>query len=267
MAVSLTFMTTVLVRVDSNDVTPSVAFVVGIAFARETVAMALVVILVTFTSMGILVLLRAVTIVAALWVVEYAVGVAVVAFVLVGLATTSVVLVVVVVDVVVVVVVVAVIVLVVDAALVRFVVLASKDAHTLKPSPNMLPSLAHTSSAPRAILTPSGPDSPSNAVSPTLIKSYPASTAYRDVQRTKGRNAFTRQLSSAPYGPSPSDTQRPPSTISQNSAPDTTSQKLMSVTMVVPDVAPVVISGSNVVSISPELVVVPANALLTAVLE
>ena len=160
-------MTTVLVRVDSNDVTPSVAFVVGIAFARETVAMALVVILVTFTSMGILVLLRAVTIVAALWVVEYAVGVAVVAFVLVGLATMSVVLVVVVVDVVVA----AVIVLVVDAALVRFVVLASKDAHTLKPSPNMLPSLAHTSSAPRAILTPSGPDSPSNAVPPTLIKS------------------------------------------------------------------------------------------------
>ena len=74
-------------------------------------------------------------------------------------------------------------------------------AHTLKPPPNTLSSLVHTSSAPVSTFTPCGPDSPLNAVSPTLIKSNPVSTSYCTVVRTSGRNAFTLQLSPAPYSP------------------------------------------------------------------
>ena len=99
---------------------------------------------------------------------------------------------------------------------------SNNDAHTLKPSPNTLSSLDHISSAPLSTFAPCGPESPLNSVPPTVIKSNPASTSYCAVLTTRGRNATTLQLSSAPYSPSPSDTHRPSSTILQKLAPDTT---------------------------------------------
>ena len=112
--------------------------------------------------------------------------------------------------VVVLVVVLVVLVLFVDGAA---VVTPSPDAHTLKPSPNTVLSLVHTSSAPATTFSPCGPAASLYDTPPTEIKSNPTSTSYCDVVITNGRKAFTLQFSLAPYSPSPSDTQRPPSTI------------------------------------------------------
>ena len=92
----------------------------------------------------------------------------------------------------------AVVVVIVDVVVLAW---TSNDPHTLKPSSTPLSSLLHTSSDPVAIFNPSGPESPRNAVPPTLIKSNPVSTWYCSVLRTSGRNAFTLQLSKSPYRP------------------------------------------------------------------